>query len=201
MAFHLTHNIKALERDLSDAARNQLPFAASLAINDTLGDIKRNEEKGIAKRFDRPTPFTRKAVGLKRSTKRRLTGAAFIKDAQAEYLETQETGGERRPKGRALVVPVEQRRNKYGNLPRGAVGRLLANPKVFATRPGSRLPGGIYRRTGGKRNPRLRMLVAFEAVTRYAPRFRFIETARKTAEAQFARRFRSAFARAFGSRR
>jgi hypothetical protein len=108
-------NIREVERGLSDFAKRQLPFAVSLALNDTAADVAKNAEKGLAKRLDRPTPFTRRAFAVLRSSRARLAAAVFAKDAQAAYLRFQEEGGERRPKGRAIVVPVNVRLNKFGN--------------------------------------------------------------------------------------
>lgn len=185
----IRHNVRELERGLSDAVRQEIPFATSLAINDTLAEVQKNTEKRIDRVVDRPTPFTRKAFALRRSSKRNLRGVLFAKDIQTSYLRWLETGGTRRPRGRAITVPVRQRLNKYGNMPRRAIQRALARPDTFATRPAGRrsahLPGGIYRRMKGGG---LRMVAAFEGSASYTRRpLKLLEGARRTAEARLPR--------------
>jgi hypothetical protein len=184
--FDVRHNIAEVERGLSDLARRELPFALSLAINETLGDVKKNTERKLPRQVDRPTPFTLRGLGLRRSTKRRLAGAVLFKDVQAAYLRWLARPGTRRPEGGAIVMPVAQKLNRYGNIPRRALARAVARPDTFATGRGdparSHLPGGIYRRL---RSGRLRMLAAFEPAATYDERrLRFQEDARKTAEAR-----------------
>ena len=95
------HNIREVERDLSDFARRQLPFATSLALNETAEAIERKSSaKALETRLDRPTPFTLRGLLVLRSSKARLWADVLFKDAQAAYLRWQETGGERPPRRR-----------------------------------------------------------------------------------------------------
>lgn len=197
--FDIRSNIAELERDLSNAARREIPFATSLAINDTLGEVKDNTEKRLERVVDRPTPFTLRAFALRRSSKRNLRGVLFAKDVQADYLRWLE-GGTRLPKARAIVVPVRQKLNRYGNMPRGAIARALGRADTFSTQPAGgrnpRLPGGIYRRM---KRGRLRMVAAFEPRATYNRRpFRFQEGARKTAEARMPRHLEKQMRRLLG---
>lgn len=166
----LESNIDAFERSLTRFERQQLPFALSLAINETLADVKEAEEVRLPLVLDKPTPFTRRGLMIQRATKRRLAGALKYKDIQKRYLMLQETGGRRVPKKNAIVIPVNQRVNKFGNLSRGAVKRLLAKPNVFSGEVNG--VGGIWqrpRRKGG----RLKLLIAYEKQAQYRPRLRF----------------------------
>lgn len=200
MQLSLRSNVRDVERDLSDAARRQLPFATSVALNDTAKDIQKNETRRLSKRLDRPTPFTKRAYGVRRATKRRLEARVFVKPIQARYLEKQEDGGLVRPKGRALLVPHKARVNKYGNLPRGAVKRMVANPKVFSGTPkGGRRGPGLYERQG--RNKRLVRLITYTKSARYRPRLGFKQSARKTAIARFPVHLQRALVKAWASRR
>lgn len=193
----------AAERLLSDLGRKQLPFATAMAINDTAESVKRAEELDIAQTFDRPTPFTKRGLYLRRASKTRLTAQIGAKGVQASYLGRQVTGGTRRPAGKALVVPVQARRNAYGNLPKGALARLGQKKNVFATKRGAaatkHLAPGIYQRTGRKGSD-LRMLVAFEPSAKYQPRWKFHDLAMRRARAvfqdNFVRRLRQAIATA-----
>lgn len=158
----------------------QLPFAISRALNAVAGDVEKNTVKRMRRTFDRPTPFTLRGVLVRRSSKRNLVVHIGFKDRQADYLDRQEHGGRRLPKGRALVVPGRRRANKYGNLPRGSVKRLLSRGDTFSARLGG--TAGIWRRVG----KRIRLEVLYTASARYAPRFGFIDAAAKTARSRFA---------------
>jgi hypothetical protein len=190
--FTLEANFDAFERSLQRHAA-QVPFAVSLAINDTLADVKRAEERRLPLVLDRPTPFTRKGLMIRRATKQRLAGEVRYKDIQRGYLMMQETGGERRPSGRALVVPVGQRLNQYGNLSRGAIRRLLSRPDVFSGEVNG--VGGIWQRPR-KAGGRLKLLIAYEPKARYRPRLGFERSARivatRTLRANMARAWRKA---------
>lgn len=190
-------NIREWTRGLTAFERQQLPFATAVALTDTARhDVKPAVERRIAQVFDRPTPFTKKGVGYLPARKSMLVSRVFIKDVQAAYLRLQETGGVRVPKGRAIPIPVGQRTNQYGNLPRATVQRLLVRPDTFSGRIGGQ--GGIWqRRKGGK----LKLLIAWEPEAHYRPRFGFEMVARFTAEAHFARRFEVALDRALRTAR
>ena len=183
MRFDLRHNIRNVQRGLDDVARNQVPFAMSRAINDTLADIVKNMGKRMQRVIDRPTPFTLKAFGMKRAGKRTLAGSVFAKDAQAKYLQWLETGGTRTPKGVGMPVPgLAARVNKYGNLPRGRVGTVLSSGKGFSGSPHAGDPSGVYQRVG----KRLRLVAVWVGSATYKPVLGFADTARKTSAARIA---------------
>lgn len=184
MQFGIKSNMEEVERGLNDVARRQMPYAVSVAINDVLKDIKRTSEQRLRSQLDRPTPFTLKAFGIRFANKRTLTGMVFVKDAQADYLKWAEDGGRRTPKGRAVLMPVKQRLNKYGNLPRGSVARTVAKPDTFSGAPNGK-PGarGIYQRIG-KGGSKLKLLISYAEKAVYKPRLGFKIGAMRTAEAR-----------------
>ncbi|MBO6759327.1 MAG: hypothetical protein JJ902_23595 [Roseibium sp.] len=192
----LDTNIAAFDRSLTRFQRDQMPFAMSLAINATLDDVKRAEERALDRKLDRPTPFTKRGLGVKRSTKRRLSGAVFFKPIQSAYLEKLERGGTRRPKRSAIVVPVNQRLNKYGNMSRGAIKRLLAKPNVFSGEVNG--VAGIWQRPG-RRGGRLKLLVAYEPKATYRPQLRFGRDAFRTARRRLVPNMRDAMVRAIAT--
>ena len=191
-------------RGLSDLARKQLPYATAMALNDTAQDVKSAEEADIENEFENPTPFTKRALYLRRASKSRLTSEVGVKRVQAGYLKRQVTGGVRRPAGRALLVPGSIRLNKYGNMPKGAVKRMLARPNTFvaskkksATR---HMRPGIYQRKGSARRGTagVKLLVAFEARASYQKRWNFrgiaIRKGRGTFEGHYLRWVKRAIA-------
>lgn len=186
--FTIKADFDAAERMLSDIGRKQLPFATAMAINDTAESVKRVEELGIGRAFDRPTRYTQRALYLRRASKTRLAAQVGVKRVQAGYLRLQVSGGVRRPMGAALVVPVKARRNAYGNLPKGALARLKAKPDIFVTtkrgRATSHLPPGVYQRKGRKGSG-LKMLISFEPSASYAARWQFHDLAMRRARGVF----------------
>lgn len=169
----VAHNLDAAERALSDFGRTQLPFATALALNDTAADVSEQVGKAMEAKLDRPTPFTLRGFYKRRASKSRLTAEIGAKDVQAGYLRFAFGGGVRRPDGAAILVPVGARMNRYGNLPRRAVARLVSRGDVFVTSRGDpntrHLRPGIYRRPkGGRGGPQL--LIAFEDSADYRQR-------------------------------
>lgn len=176
-------NIDDVERFLSDLAQRQLPFANSQALNDTAIDVKADEEKRLERDLDNPTPFTKRGLYIKRSTKSRLVAIVGFKPIQASYIKFAAKGGIRRPKRRALIVPVGQRLNKYGNMPRGSVKRAVSRPDTFS----GKVKGvaGIWKRprkakrASAATGPKL--LVSFKSRATYRPRHDFEGGAEKIA--------------------
>jgi len=179
-----------LERALTDVALRQLPFATAMALNDTAKDVQEAEEQELVEELDKPTPFTRRGVYVQRASKRRLSARVGIKRIQAGYLNLQVTGGTRKPKGRALVVPVKARLNKYGNMPKGSVGRTAARKNTFVAgrgRSGTKhLRAGIYQRPAkSARSQSPKLLIAFEPRAKYKSRIKFRPVAADVARVRF----------------
>ncbi|MFM2092862.1 MAG: hypothetical protein RLZZ127_3351 [Planctomycetota bacterium] len=214
------------------AARRQIPFATAQALTATARDAKQDVEDRIPVAFDRPEPFTARAIAIVAARKNRLVARVLVKDRQAAYLAIQERGGTREPvKGKPVSVPVQQRTNRYGNIGKGIIGRLVKQADVFVvagdTPRTAHLAPGIYRRakrgtrrdggkgttgalrhgpagkTGGgqKGMTSLKLLVALEGQATYKPTFRFDETVRKTVQQRFEMNFRFALRRAMRTAR
>jgi len=194
---HMSVDTRAIERRLNSVAKSQLPFAVALAINEVAGQIAKDEQSGLDRDLDRPAPYTKRGLFVARASKRKLTGVVGFKNVQAEYLALQAEGGTRRAKRRAVVVPVNQRLNKYGNMPKGALKRALARPDTFSGKVGG--VAGIWQRpkrsarrtkaggagagrvgaTGARKG--LKLLIAYHDAVRYKPRLKFGPRAHATA--------------------
>src|ERR1019366_1315035 len=83
---NVAKQINAFNKSLDDLQRTQLPFAASKAINSVAQMVKQAELANFRTKFDNPTPFTMKAIGVIPAMKRNLTATIFVKDDQAPYL-------------------------------------------------------------------------------------------------------------------
>lgn len=120
MRVSIRGDVKAITRDLTHLQRKQVPFATAEALTDVAGVAKRAEERAIAREFDSPTPYTRRAVYMQRAEKRSLTAVVGLKDRGSrggrpavQYLQAQMRGGRRRDKGLDVAL------RKRGVLPRG----------------------------------------------------------------------------------
>lgn len=210
----LDFDLSDFEVGLNRLEHKQMPFASSVALNRTVMDVKQNTTRRLSKDIDRPTPFTQRGIFTRPSTKTRLVAEVGFKDIQAGYLQYLSEGGTRRPNGRAIVVPVGMRLNKYGNMTRTAVRRALADPRVFSGKVKGvsgiwkRPRKGTQRKSSAKARPRggrygtlgniktLTLLATYHSTARYKKRMDFQGGAVKTAEARLPHHLRTALAKA-----
>ncbi len=132
---------------LLDVVRlKQLPFATSLAINNTAKKVKESQQKEMRDVFDRPNQFTLNSLFIKPATKQNLTALVGLKDTAfkgtpaAKYLASEISGGERRLKGHEVAlrsagilpagmfaVPGEAAQmDSYGNMERRQIVQILS---------------------------------------------------------------------------
>ena len=107
--------------------QNQMPFATAKALTRTAQQTRDELKDKIKTELDRPTSFTIRGITIETAKKTRLRARVFVKDIQAEYLWYAVEGG---VMGR-MIQPANIRLNRYGNIPRKALKRLLARPDVF----------------------------------------------------------------------
>jgi hypothetical protein len=165
------------------AANKQVRFGLARGLTQVAKDASAAVKQSMPTRLDRPTPFTLAGPAIQPATRDNLQSMVLIKDVQAAYLLLEETGGERSPqRGSPINIPVDQRTNAYGNIPRGTIARLRQRSDVFVSSGAGRaakLPPGIYQRAkatkrGAAKGPKL--LIAFERAARYQPRLNFRAT-------------------------
>ena len=194
LQFSVKHNVDAVASQVEARFQKQVPFAAAKAITATAKSVARVASAEIDHVFDRPVSFTQKSIGITWATKQSLTAKIFVKDIQAKYLALQVAGGTRRPAKRALLVPGKAAQlNAYGNLPRGAVKKLLARRDVFSGTVGG--VAGIWQRVGRG----VRLLVLYEAKAEYRKRFPFAEIAQREIERSLMPNLRAALREAIAS--
>ncbi|MGT2507900.1 hypothetical protein [Cupriavidus basilensis] len=179
LTFSVKHNIADVKKTLDDVAKKQLPFAIAKGLTLTAKAVGGKLTEALPRQLDKPTPFTMRAFGTTSATKARLLATVFIKPDQWKYLKFQVDGGERRPAKRAVLVPEGVRLNQYGNMPKGAIRKLLARAGVFSgTVDGV---AGIYQRKGAK----VVLLVKYADRVRYKRRFPFAEIGERSVTKQF----------------
>jgi hypothetical protein len=124
--------LKGLTKSLGAFAYRQLPFAQAQAVNALASRVQKGETENLKKEFPSLTPFTAKAVGVNRATKADPTAVVFVRPVAAQYLKPYENKGTHFLGGKkALLVPIDQATNQYGNLPRGTLARLIGRSDVF----------------------------------------------------------------------
>lgn len=136
MTFSLSirSNLRDVQRSLSALERKQLPFAMAKTLTGLGKLVQVAEQNGLRSVFDRPTPFTVNAVGVRAARKKDLTAIVYVRDIAASYLEPFEFGGNHKMigSGRTWLNPKNGvALNKYGNLSRNKLNQLKARPDVF----------------------------------------------------------------------
>lgn len=164
---------RAVERALSDMQRRQLPFATSVALNDTARDVQLALRQGTSV-FDRPSPKTVRGTRLTRSSKTNLVATVGLLTREDgvpvdEYLSAQVVGGSRADKRSELLLqragilpPGKQTRpgsgarlDAYGNMSRGQIVQILSFFRTF---------GGVA--TSGRARGRAGTVTASQAINR-----------------------------------
>jgi hypothetical protein len=143
-------NIAELTKDLG-LWRDQIPFAASLALNNTARSAKSDLVGEMQKVFDRPTPYTLNSIFIKPSSKTDLKVVIWLKDdtfkgtPASRYLAPQIFGGERSlkrferalsfrgllPQGMIVVPGKGAQLDQYGNISRGQIVQILSSLRAF----------------------------------------------------------------------
>lgn len=192
-------------RDTLDGfAKKQLPFAAARALTETARQVGRDVTAAIPSVFDRPTPFTRHAVGVIPARKETLTAQVFLKDTQAAYLAPSILGQRQKLVGRNQVTvenPKNVRLNQYGNIQRAAWSKFQTDPNVFfgkiktadgktvsgifrRLKPGQKGRGKAFGMGGGHR---IQLLVAFGEGVVLKPVFHWDALVRASVKRNFSR--------------
>lgn len=200
-------NIEEVLRWNDRFVRDQVPYAASVALNKTAFDVREAEIENLFKVFDGVTPFTKGGMRYEKATKRYLVASVYVEpDVRQDYLLPYEIGG-RHFLGtkRALIEPKAARVNQYGNLPRNALRNAKAKPGVFVgtvkTAKGS--VGGVWQRTPARRgNPGgLKLLMRFTDPLPVKEHLNFQGVAFARASAVFTAHFEAAMVQAIATAR
>ena len=223
MQIDIRSDVKQLTKSLNRIQRKQIPFATSKALNATAFDVRKTLQDALDIHLDAPTAYTKRGVQVEKSTKKNLVAKVGFRSksfgkgkgsvTQAEYMKRQISGGLRLPKGQAIPVPVPKnmKPNKFGNIPRGKIDRLLADKdRYFSGEPKGRkgasgiwqrMPANSKRAKSKNKGGRIRMVIAWEPKAQYSPRFPFRQVVAKTVRTNFKLRFETSIKQALGSAR
>ena len=215
-----TSGLTKLQRFLG-AYKNQLPFAASVALNQTARQVQLAYKAQTKQSFVKPVAFTTSAFRYDKSTK--LTLLATVYPAKDRgYLNTQIFGGRRRWKdyeglirglaasqGKPLptgkLIPTSLAQNAAGNPKRRLFGELQSKLSTtdrggyfIGTPRGSGREPGVYRRSRGRLFPYF--LVA-KSEPNYDKRFPFEKLGNDTVRRVYPTELSRALDRALASAR
>lgn len=203
-------NVKAIEKTLSAFARQQIPYATALALTALAKKVQAEETKALSQVFDRPTPFTLKAIGTKAARKSNLVASVYVKDIAASYLAPYEFGGMHKQNGRATLNPKAVQTNQYGNLPKNLIARLKGRSDVFIgaikTKNGG-VVNGVWQRPlataplagrkglrGSNRTDHLKLLIRFTDAQPVKQHLSYRARAQRVVNANFNAEFNAAMA-------
>jgi len=186
MRISIESDVKRLSATLNRAQRTQIPFAISKTLNQIAYQVAKET---MPKKADQTfaggaTPFTKRGFKYVKSTKNKLWATVFIDKDQAKYMKFMVQGGTRFPEKRAILVSTKQSRlNKYGNIPRGTLQKMIDDrSKFFKGTPKGKpnAPAGIWERYGRKgrsssAGQKIRLVALYTSEAQYKPLFPFGE--------------------------
>ncbi len=146
---HGSVDLAPFKAGIADIEQRQIPFVASLAINQTANDVVAAEQETMETVFDRPTPWTINALAVSPSNKSQgdmLTAEVRFREFAGKgtpawkYLKPEIDGGFRRHKSHELrlisagimkssefAVPgAGVTLDAYGNMPAAQITEILA---------------------------------------------------------------------------
>tara|TARA_Y100000289_G_C3930575_1_gene156189 strand:+ start:4428 stop:5024 length:597 start_codon:yes stop_codon:yes gene_type:complete len=197
MQVNVTSNVAFVEKRLNKIQKKQIPFATSVAINNTLFGLRKEMGKQVDKKLDRPTPFTKRGFLVDKAKKTKLFGILFMKNKVADYMQYQVDGGIRK-ETKMIPVPFKAnaRLNKYGNIIGKRTGLIKKNSQFIGTINGTT---GVWERTN--KNQRVKLMIGFEGQVNYKPRFPFYKIASKYSGRLFPKNFDRAITKALRTTR
>jgi hypothetical protein len=174
VTFSVTSNIREVVSDVNARFVSQVPFATARALTQVAQIVQREVTASLPSIFDRPTPFTMRAVQIIPATKTSMTSTVYILPQQAQYLGLEIAGGVRLPANVAIPVPVDIPLNRYGSMSPNIVAQLLRRADCFSGTVHGH-PGIFQRVAGGK----VIMLIGWAKRTQYESHFDFAGIAQR----------------------
>lgn len=191
-------NLPEVQHVLQNLASEQIPYAISVAINNTCYKVMQGERAEIKNAFDRPTPFVVRGIRYEKSSKRNLTARVYAAETTRKVFEAHVFGGNRGiktfegimrrlgilPDGRFVVTASGSKLNAYGNIQHKQLNNILDALPELANRGSSgvyflgnrtghtrHLPMGIWERKGRRIVP----VLLFVSQPTYEKRYNFYE--------------------------
>jgi hypothetical protein len=140
---------KKLIGEMTDLKEQQLPFAMSLAINNTAYELEKAIREGMQQRMTIRRSWVTNGVMVKKSTKRDLVAVVYI-DEQRDFLNKFEDGDTKVARGSNIAIPIEARPSK------SAVVDSHLRPSALALIPHT-TSGGLTQYKGDQRSWLMRL--------------------------------------------
>ena len=182
MRISVEADFSKLQKNLTAIEKQDVPYVASLALNDLAFNTQRKVMPAAADRKFKggATNYTKRGFVYEKANKRKLYVDLYIADAQKYYLEFMIAGGTRFPQKKYVLVPGQNARlDKRGNFRKGQIQKILADKqKYFQGTPKgqSEKPNGIWERYGRgnkKGGQRIRLVALYADDATYRPIFPF----------------------------
>lgn len=180
MSISVRSNVIEVTKNLRDELRRQIPFAASLAINEMAFDTREMIKDQMDVWYDgRAVTYTKNAIYSSKSNKRKLTALVYVGGTNKHriaYVMNTIDGGEI-PKFKKVAFSPNKSKIKVTsvgkNMPRGFVGRNLTKQNTFIHHQTakSKMPSGLYRRVVKGKVSELQLLVSFSSTQVNKPTF------------------------------
>jgi hypothetical protein len=207
MDLELRVDAKPMVKAFRKIRADQLPFAQSLALTMTAGDVGLEWQDVFVKELDRPTPFTVNSVAVIPARKSRLVARVLVKDIAAQYLEPLVDGGPHfLGKKQGLLGPRDVKLNAYGNLSRGKLASLKRKKGVYVgpiKTKGGQVVNGVWERRPAKKGlpAHLKLVIRFADPLPVENRLDLITPTRRVVLGRFPLNFAKAFNHAIATMR
>jgi hypothetical protein len=186
-------NITAqIENELDAVARKQMPFAASMALNKTAVGARDEVKANLPTRFKLRNQWTMRGIQAKTSTKHTLLAEVNAPG----YMAIQETGGDRRPSSSKMLAAPSTEAKGTSVIPRGQRPRALLASGTAFIKPMANGDAAVFKRMGGKKRNKLRLMYWLTAEQSYDERFEFEADVEKYTQANFSDNLSLALAKA-----
>lgn len=142
--FKMTTNAGMVAKLLDSTTRQQLPFATARALTWTVKDAQPVVRNKMGSQFTLRNRFTQQEVRFTAAKKTNLSAEIGSSD-RTGYMQRQQTGGVKTPRGRHIAIPVNARRGKTGIIRKAnRPSALLEKPGTFIAQVGKTY--GIWKR-------------------------------------------------------
>jgi hypothetical protein len=180
-------------RNMDDAARRHVPFALARALTWTAKDAQTDVRDDLPKRFTLRNSWVKNGIRITPATK---ASPQAIVGSLEPFMERQEIGGPKRPRGRHRIAVPKAKPSKV--IPRAQRPAAVRNtPRVFTI--AGAFGGGIVRRQGKHRYP-LQVLYWLKRGVHVKPAFGFKGTTAATVRDRFGPNFVESLSQAIGHR-
>lgn len=197
MRVNVTSNISVLSKAIDAFGKNQMPFATSLALNDTAFAVRSHiVTTTYPQSFEvKSRGFARAMFRVGKANKRKLSASVYDR-FEKDYMTNQAEGGIKSKRGRYTAIPAADRPpvRSRATYDRHKPRTVLSRPRAFKqTVNGQDM---ILERRTKKRYPLKRLYLLEEGQINIPKRFPFYEDGTKMARSAFQRSFGKRFAQA-----